>query len=138
MSDLDMETIRSALKTAQQYGFYEVSLSEGETRFKSFVSPATSTGKMKRDRMLTPSKAETAAVDDLAIISSSFVGYLQLVHEKLEVGKTLQKGDVIAHVFALGLPNEVVSEVEGEIVEIFASDMDCLEYKQPIASVRLG
>lgn len=50
----------------------------------------------------------------------------------VEVGSKVKKGDVVCVVEAMKLMNEVEAEVEGEIVEILASNEDMVEFGQPL------
>ena len=49
-----------------------------------------------------------------------------------EIGKQIQKGDVVCIVEAMKLMNEIESEFDGRIVEILLKDGDMVEYGSPI------
>lgn len=50
----------------------------------------------------------------------------------VELGKKVKKGDVLCIVEAMKLMNEIESEFEGEIKEIFVKDGDAVEYGKPL------
>lgn len=139
MADLNMETIRYALKTAKESGFYEISLSEGDISFKATVAPYLhpSLGKNEKLKEFKPEVALEELEEGVDEITAPLVGYYQSLPGALEVGQMVHKGDIVAHIMALGLPNEVVSEIDGEVLDVLATDFEHLEYKQVIARVRV-
>ncbi len=71
------------------------------------------------------------------IVESPLVGtYYQAPSADAEpfvrVGDTVKKGDVLAIVEAMKLMNEIESEIDGTIAEIYLSDEDPVEYGQPL------
>jgi acetyl-CoA carboxylase biotin carboxyl carrier protein len=50
----------------------------------------------------------------------------------VEVGTTIQKGDVLCVVEAMKLFNEIESEMSGKIVKILVDDMSPVEFDQPL------
>lgn len=50
----------------------------------------------------------------------------------VEVGKRVKKGDVLCIVEAMKLMNEIESEFDGEIAEIFVKDGEAVEYAKPL------
>ena len=50
----------------------------------------------------------------------------------VEVGSTIQKGDVLCVIEAMKLFNEIESEVSGKIVKILVDDMSPVEFDQPL------
>ncbi|WP_284651102.1 acetyl-CoA carboxylase biotin carboxyl carrier protein [Flavobacterium terrisoli] len=50
----------------------------------------------------------------------------------VEVGGTIQKGDVLCVVEAMKLFNEIESEISGKIVKILVDDMSPVEFDQPL------
>ena len=50
----------------------------------------------------------------------------------VEVGKVVKKGDVVCIVEAMKLMNEIETEFDGEIVEIFVKDGEAVEYGKPL------
>ena len=50
----------------------------------------------------------------------------------VEVGNTIQKGDVLCVIEAMKLFNEIESEYSGKIVKILVDDMSPVEFDQPL------
>lgn len=50
----------------------------------------------------------------------------------VSIGSKVKKGDVLCIIEAMKLMNEIVSEVDGEIVEILAGNEQMVEYGQPL------
>ncbi len=53
----------------------------------------------------------------------------------VEVGDVVSKGDTLCIIEAMKLMNEVVSEVDGKVVEVLAPDALPVEYDQPLFSI---
>ncbi len=54
----------------------------------------------------------------------------------VEVGTTVKKGDVLCIIEAMKLMNEIESEYNGTVVEIFAKDGDAIEYGKPLFRIK--
>lgn len=54
----------------------------------------------------------------------------------VKVGDKIQKGDKLCIIEAMKLMNEIESEFEGEIVEIFASNEDAVDYGMPLFRIK--
>ncbi len=50
----------------------------------------------------------------------------------VEVGKSVKRGDVLCIIEAMKLMNEIESEFEGEIKEVFVKDGEIVEYGKPL------
>ena len=50
----------------------------------------------------------------------------------VEVGKTINQGDVLCVIEAMKLFNEIESEISGKIVKILVDDMSPVEFDQPL------
>lgn len=86
-------------------------------------------------------KADEAGIDEGKIIKSPIVGtfYQSASPEKppyVNVGDIISKGDVVCIIEAMKFMNEVTSEEDGKILEIFVEDGQFVEYGAPL--FRLG
>lgn len=54
----------------------------------------------------------------------------------VEVGKEVQKGDVLCIIEAMKLMNEIESEYVGKVVEILVKDGDMVEYGTPLFRIK--
>ena len=50
----------------------------------------------------------------------------------VEVGSTIQKGDVLCVIEAMKLFNEIEAEITGKIIKILVDDMSPVEFDQPL------
>lgn len=50
----------------------------------------------------------------------------------VEVGSNVKKGDILCIIEAMKLMNEIESEYEGKVVEIFVKDGESVEYGKPL------
>lgn len=133
MAGLDAEQVRHALKTAQDYGFAEVEVEFDGASFRAKLEP----GKRKPTRKAAPEfKAEAGPEVDYQVIRSPLVGYYRVGPMALVAGKHVQKGDVVATINALGISNDVESQVSGEILEVTVLDGQAVEFGQVLAKVK--
>lgn len=130
MSELDIEVVRHALTVARKQGFAEVELAVGESSFTARLAPGAPSAPTSQGS--DANTAETA----ISPIKSTVVGYYRAAKPPLVVGQTVQKGDVVAVIVALGLANDVESTVSGEVVEVLVEPDQPVEYGQPLALVR--
>ncbi|PCJ63188.1 MAG: acetyl-CoA carboxylase, biotin carboxyl carrier protein [Bacteroidetes bacterium] len=82
-------------------------------------------------------KTEVPAVSNTEEIKSPMIGtfYRKSSPDKplfVEVGDTIEKGQVICIIEAMKLFNEIESEVSGKIVKVLVDDSQPVEYDQPL------
>lgn len=95
-----------------------------------------------------PTTAGTVEVSSEPIIAgteivSPLVGvvYLKPSPEQSQfkqIGDSVKKGDVLCIVEAMKVMNEIVSDVDGELVEILVENEQIVEYDQPLFRVKEG
>ncbi len=79
-------------------------------------------------------KSEQSSNEDTGkIVKSPMVGTFYIkpnpsANPYVEVGKNVKKGDVLCIIEAMKLMNEIESEFDGEIAEIFIKDGEAVEY----------
>lgn len=54
----------------------------------------------------------------------------------VKVGDKVKKGDVICIVEAMKIMNEITSEFDGEVLEVFVKEEDMVEYGQPLFRIK--
>ena len=74
------------------------------------------------------------------IVKSPMVGTFYIkpnpsANPYVEVGKKVKKGDVLCIIEAMKLMNEIESEFDGEIAEIFIKDGEAVEYGKPLFKI---
>ena len=77
---------------------------------------------------------------ELNIIKSPMVGTFYLkpsptADPYVEIGKEVKKGDTVCIVEAMKLMNEIESEFNGKIVEIYVKDGEAVEYGEPLFGI---
>jgi acetyl-CoA carboxylase biotin carboxyl carrier protein len=100
------------------------------------VAPAVATG-------LVPS-AGTEAADaevELAVVKSPIVGTFYRSSEPgaasfVEIGSTVKKGEVLCIIEAMKLMNEIDSEYDGEIVNIYVENGQPVQYGERLFAIR--
>lgn len=55
-----------------------------------------------------------------------------------QVGDAIKKGDILCIVEAMKVMNEIVSDVDGELVEILVENEQIVEFNQPLFRVKEG
>lgn len=128
MPGLDSASIRHALRTAREHGFRRVSVSEGEGRFTATLDEFESDSDPAGELPSSTSKGVPANLE----IGSPCVGYLSDQPKLPNVGDSVESGQVVAAVLALGLANEVVASAAGKVEEVLAVSGQPLEFGQPI------
>lgn len=79
-------------------------------------------------------KSEQSSNEDTGkIVKSPMVGTFYIkpnpsANPYVEVGKKVKKGDVLCIIEAMKLMNEIESEFDGEVAEIFIKDGEAVEY----------
>lgn len=137
MSNIDFELVRHALNVAVQSQMTEVELEIGDAKFSAVIEK-------KPAPKLAPTSAPTAeAVTTQPIetnpltkpIKATSVGIFRTAKVPLIAGATVEKGDAIGSIFALGISSEVNSLLSGTIADILVEDGDPVEYGQPIMEI---
>lgn len=54
----------------------------------------------------------------------------------VKIGKKINKGEIVCIIEAMKLMNEIESDIEGEIIEVFCQDGDMVEYGQPLFKLK--
>ena len=126
---MDLDLVRHALTAARRHGYAEVELGEGEAAFTARLAKLP---KPKPSAVST----EAPAANLPSEIKATLVGYYRETKEPLKVGRTIHKGDPVATIEALGIVTDVVSKVEGEVIEVLVDPGQAVEYGQVLARVQ--
>jgi acetyl-CoA carboxylase biotin carboxyl carrier protein len=101
--------------------------------------------KVSAELIPTPASQEKIEVqkqeDNLHVIKSPMVGvfYASPTPEDapyVKPGDRVKKGDVLCIVEAMKLMNEIISDADGEIVEVLGENQSPIEYGQPLFKIR--
>ena len=153
---MDLKEIQNLIKFVSNSGVAEVKLETGDikitirttlegnspdiTYVQQAPMPQAIAAPVAAIPAATPVAAPAAAADDNAkyvTIKSPMIGtfYRKPSPDKpmfVEVGNTIQKGDVLCVVEAMKLFNEIEAEITGKIVKILVDDMSPVEFDQPL------
>ena len=86
-------------------------------------------------------KSEQSSNEDTGkIVKSPMVGTFYIkpnpsANPYVDVGKKVKKGDVLCIIEAMKLMNEIESEFDGEVAEIFIKDGEAVEYGKPLFKI---
>ena len=89
--------------------------------------------------VLSPSTGDTEI--ELAIVKSPIVGTFYRAAEPgaasfVEVGSTVKKGDVLCIIEAMKLMNEIDSEYEGEVANVYVENGQPVQYGERLFAIR--
>ena len=153
---MDLKEIQNLIKFVSNSGVAEVKLETGDikitirttlegnspdiTYVQQAPMPQAIAAPVAAIPAATTVAAPAAAADDNAkyvTIKSPMIGtfYRKPSPDKpmfVEVGNTIQKGDVLCVVEAMKLFNEIEAEITGKIVKILVDDMSPVEFDQPL------
>ena len=151
---MDLKEIQNLIKFVSNSGVAEVKLETGDIKITirttlegnspdiTYVQQAPMQQAMPAPiaaAPVAPVAAATAADDNskYVTIKSPMIGtfYRKPSPDKpvfVEVGSTIQKGDVLCVVEAMKLFNEIEAEITGKIVKILVDDMSPVEFDQPL------
>ncbi|NHM00543.1 acetyl-CoA carboxylase biotin carboxyl carrier protein [Flavobacterium difficile] len=157
---MDLKEIQNLIKFVSNTGVAEVKLEtgdvkitirttlEGNTPDVTYVQQAPIQQAIQAAPVAAPvaiapvaaPAADTAATEDNSkyiTIKSPMIGtlYRKPAPDKpmfVEVGSTINKGDVVCVVEAMKLFNEIESEISGKIVKVLVDDSSPVEFDQPL------
>ncbi len=87
--------------------------------------------------------AEPVPPEDLHVLNSPIVGTFYRSPNPdsppfVEVGDRVQSGQILCIVEAMKLMNEIESDADGEIVEIYVENAQPVEYGEPLYAIKVG
>ena len=154
---MDLEDIRQILDLVREHELSEFEVEQGGLRLKvrKDVSGAFVPVHAAPAPVAPPPQAQVAApaaaapvgvgagdVDiELAVLKSPIVGTFFRSSEPgappfVEVGATVKKGQVLCIIEAMKLMNEIDSEYEGEIVNIYVENGQPVQYGERLFAIR--
>ena len=134
MPDAGSDMIRHALSVARRHGFGEVVV---ETPTASFEAKLEAIAYRTPRPWTEPEELKLPSAPPVAEISATLVGYYQPSDPPIAAGGHVKSGEIIAVITALGLANDVESQVSGEVLEVLVKDGQAVEFGQPIARVKV-
>jgi acetyl-CoA carboxylase biotin carboxyl carrier protein len=143
LSTLDFETVRELARVATEFNLTEVEVEpSGRIRISRVVEAATGVLPAPSLHAVAASPGTMVEPHDTGhaggtLIASPFVGTFYRspspeVPQFTDVGQKVRKGQVVCIVEAMKLMNEIESEVDGRVAEIFVTNGQSVEYAQPL------
>tara|TARA_R110002124_G_scaffold17532_3_gene73314 strand:- start:180278 stop:180757 length:480 start_codon:yes stop_codon:yes gene_type:complete len=153
---MDLKDIQNLIKFVAKSGASEVKLetedvkitirtgsddNKGETTYiqqiPAMSAPQQQVMQQPVAEAAAPAPAEAAKDDKYITIKSPIIGtfYRKPSPDKpvfVEVGDTINTGDVLCVIEAMKLFNEIESEVSGKIVKVLVDDSSPVEFDQPL------
>ena len=105
------------------------------------TSPSASATASAASPMTAAADAEAEQELELAVVKSPIVGTFYRSSEPgassfVDVGSTVKKGDVLCIIEAMKLMNEIDSEYDGEIVNIYVENGQAVQYGERLFAIR--
>jgi len=135
---LEMEDIKITIKTGSEDGRGETTYIQQIPGMSQPQMQQQQTGLQQVSPQPSPPNVEAAAENSKYItIKSPIIGtfYRKPSPDKpvfVEVGSTINTGDVLCVIEAMKLFNEIESEVSGKIVKVLVDDSSPVEFDQPL------
>lgn len=85
-------------------------------------------GKKEEPELEQSSNENTGKIVKSPMVGTFYIKPNPSANPYVEVGKKVKKGDVLCIIEAMKLMNEIESEFDGEIAEIFIKDGEAVEY----------
>jgi acetyl-CoA carboxylase biotin carboxyl carrier protein len=142
LSEFEIEHDGLRLKVRKDTnGAHVVTLPASSTPAVSVPAPASVT-------LQPPGEAAQAAADaladaeiELAVVKSPIVGTFYRSSEPgspsfVDIGSTVKKGDVLCIIEAMKLMNEIDSEYDGEVVNVYVENGQPVQYGERLFAIR--
>ena len=135
MSAIDFDLVRHALDVAVQSQMNEIELEIGDAKFSAVIEKKSAPRQVAAPATQEGAQPVVEAEPATKPIKATSVGIFRTAKVPLIAGATVEKGDVIGTIFALGISSEIHSALVGTIADILVEDGDPVEYGQPIMEV---
>ena len=108
-------------------------------------APAVATGPAPAGKPAAATAGQPTAADaaeiELAVVKSPIVGTFYRASEPgaknfVEIGSVVKKGDVLCIIEAMKLMNEIDSEYDGEIVNVYVENGQPVQYAERLFAIR--
>lgn len=134
MSGLETEQIRYAISVAQAKGYRQVKLGLGGAKFKAVLSERAHFVDEEPQESHDSRPAEVSPLE-LAVTATA-VGYFRMKTPEPALGESIQPGDKVGEIIALGLANDVTAQAGGTVVDVCVADGAAVEFGQKLLVLR--
>ena len=158
---MDLDQLKQVLALVQEHGVAELEIEQDGVRIRvrkdaapaanapvfhmssaSAPAPVAAAPAVGPVPLAVPPSAEEAEVDiELAVVKSPIVGTFYRSAEPgaspfVEVGATVKQGQVLCIIEAMKLMNEIDSEYDGEIVNVYVETGQPVQYGERLFAIR--
>ena len=148
---MDIRKVKKLIELLKESGVAEIEIHEGEesVRISSHYAMNSHPTVVQAPQTLVPqanvvpvvSEESTPSIDEGHIVKSPMVGifYSSASPETsafVEVGKAIEKGDVLCIVEAMKIMNQIEADTSGVISKIFVENGEPIEYGQPLFAIK--
>jgi len=148
---MDIRKVKKLIELLKESGVAEIEIHEGEESVRISSHHATNPHQtvVQTPQTLVPqanvvpvaSEESIPSIDEGHIVKSPMVGifYSSASPETsafVEVGKAVEKGDVLCIVEAMKIMNQIEADTSGVISKIFVENGEPIEYGQPLFAIK--
>lgn len=153
--DIDLEQLRALMRSMKEFELHELEIENGDERmFLRRGEAARESAVVAAPQAPTPAPAPQAAAaaqipakpaeaedPNVVTVTSPFVGTFYRAPAPdadpfVEVGQSVEPGQVLCIVEAMKLMNEIEAEIAGTVVEVLAENGKPVEYGDPLFKIR--
>ncbi|MCM4167755.1 Biotin carboxyl carrier protein of acetyl-CoA carboxylase [Arenibacter antarcticus] len=134
---LEMEDLKITIRTGTVGNFQEPTYVQHMPMNSPMSQQSNQPAQGEQTSVEISQKAAAEVDDKLVTIKSPIIGtfYRKPSPDKpvfIEVGDTINKGDVLCVIEAMKLFNDIESEISGKIVKVLVDDSSPVEFDQPL------
>ena len=155
---MDIRKVRKLIELLQESGISEIEVHEGEESVRisnHHMSSASQTVVQAPQanvsaivqESVNPASMQNApetplpAVDEGHIINSPMVGIFYSSSSPdtpgfVEIGQTVEKGDVLCIIEAMKIMNQIEADVSGVVSKVYVENGEPIEYGQPLFAIK--
>ncbi|MBX3095939.1 MAG: hypothetical protein KF812_03680 [Fimbriimonadaceae bacterium] len=133
MDGLDPSAIRDVLETASQGGFRFVRVRQGKDEFEAVIAPSITVAD-EEEEFDDVESTNGVAEAKTKLVNSGHVGQLKWV-DGIEPGVSVHEGDRLGEITALGISNEIVSAMSGQIATVFEPNGATVDFGRVLLEV---
>lgn len=132
---MDISKIEELIDVLQGSSAEELSVKKGDNTV--YIRKGKTGKHIKSSKQVTkaPIKSEAEIICSDKIIKAPMVGIFHLESNKLRSGEIVSVGQQVGAIESMKLLNDVLSEVSGEISEVYVEDGTPVEYGQPLFKI---
>ena len=145
---MEQSNLLELIKAVSQSNITEFKYSEGDTKIYMSTAKKEQITNYVAAPVVTPAETTSAKVEapkvvdetGKKIVKSPLVGTFYVAPAEdaapfVQLGDVVKKGQVLAIVEAMKLMNDIESDFDGKIVEIYASNGESVEFGQPLFAI---